>query len=99
MGQHPKSKFVVREIEAFAHSSRLVQQPVLPKVRGKHETVGRQIPVPDLVAVEERLNTVIGTFDLDHTAIGRNAGPPLRTFAASEEGLLKQAKVGNTISA
>jgi hypothetical protein len=95
----PKSRFVVREIEAFAHSSRLVQQPVLPKIRGEHETVSWEIPVLYLIAVKERLNAVIGAFDFDHTAIGRDAGAPLGTFASSENGSVEQAKVGNTISA
>lgn len=94
----PKLDLIFGEIEAFPHPSSFVDQPVLPKICGEHETIGREIPFSHLAAVEECLNAVIGPFDLDHSAIGRDAGTPFGVFAAPEHGLLKEAKVGNAIA-
>ena len=97
--QPPKASLIIREIETFAFATRLVHQSVLPEIGGEDETVGREVSFSYLIAVEERLNTVIGSLDLDDSAIGHDARAPFRAFAATKKGLLEQAKVGNAIAA
>ncbi len=99
MRQPPKFGLVFGDIEAFSHSSPFVDQPVLPEIGGEHETVGREVSFSYLIAVEQRLNAMICSLNLDDPAIGRDARAPFRTFAAPKEGLLEQAKVGNAIPA
>lgn len=97
--QLPETGFVVGEVKPLAHRPSLVDQTVLPKVRRQNETKSRQIALPHLVAVEKCLNAVIGPFDFDNTAVGRNPGAPLRSFAAAKNGLFEQAEIGNSITA
>src|SRR5436309_4227184 len=93
-----KTGLVVREIEMFALATRLVHQSVLPEIRSEDETIGREVSFSHLIAVEEDLNAMIGSLDLDDPAIGGDSRAPFRAFAASKEGLRKQAEVGNPVA-
>jgi hypothetical protein len=70
----------------------------LPEISGENETVGRQVSIAYLVAVEERLDAMVGALDLDNPAIGCNSGAPLRVLAAPEKRLLEEAEIGDAVA-